>query len=322
MNKKIVLLVCVILLAVLMVCAFRVTREETIVDAGTVQSAPLNLTYQGVDYPMKRHLQTVLLIGTDGAEQYHENDTIMPEYYNDSQADFLMLLVLDLQANTAEVIQLNRDTMTEVPWLDVLGKFGGTETKQLCLAFNYGDGGASSCKNTVNAVSGLLFDAPIQGYIQIPMTAIPVLNDLVGGVPVTMTEDLTKVDPAFVKGATVRLNGRQAERFLRIRSALEDDTNIARMGRHRIYMDSFQVCAREAFHSDSEFAQKLLKEMAEYLQSNLSAQQITDLITRLDQSEIAPVRTPKGDLKIGERYYEFYVDEDSLWEIVKSVYCE
>ena len=47
--------------------------------------------------------------------------------------------------------------MTEVPWLDVLGNYGGTEYKQLCLAFNYGDGGMKSCRNTVSAVSALLF---------------------------------------------------------------------------------------------------------------------------------------------------------------------
>lgn len=322
MNKKIALLLCAAGLIVLLIAAKFLTKEETIPDAGTSQTAPVYLTYQGVDYPMKKYIQTVLLIGTDGTEQYQQNDTGMLDYYNYSQADFLMLLVMNLESRTAEVIQLNRDTMTEVPWLDVLGNFGGTETKQLCLAFNYGDGGEKSCKNTVNAVSSLLFDVPIQGYIQVPMSSISVLNDLVGGVPVTITEDLTVVDPALVKGATVRLNGRQAEGYLRVRSALEDDTNIARMGRHRAYMDSFQVCAKEAFHSDSEFAQKLVKRLADFLQSNLTAQQIVDLIDRLDYFEIAPVRTPDGELRLGERYYEFYVDEVSLWETVKSVFCE
>ena len=189
---------------------------------------------------MKSHLQTVLLIGTDSTEGYEEVTEGVKPFYNRHQADFLMLLVMDAEQNTAELLQLNRDTMTDVPWLDVLGKYGGTEYKQLCLAFNYGDGGTASCKNTVNAVSGLLFDAPIQGYIQIPMSAIPALNDLVGGVPVTMTEDLTMIDPAFVQGATVRLTGAQAEAFVRVRSALADDTNLSRMRRQREYLDSFR----------------------------------------------------------------------------------
>ena len=253
MRKLLILLLCVVLLAALIVGALIVTREEEqtpIANAGTAQNAaaePEFLTYQGTEYPIKAHLQTVLLIGTDSQEQYHEKENSLQDYYNFNQADFLMLLVMDTDANTTEVIQLNRDTMTDVPWLDVLGNYGGTEYKQLCLAFNYGDGGRKSCLNTVDAVSGLLLDAPIQNYIQIPMTAIPVLNDLVGGVEVTMPRDYTEIDPAFTQGATVRLSGAQAEAFVRSRMGLENDTNLARMERQRLYMDSFQAQARKVY---------------------------------------------------------------------------
>lgn len=239
-------------------------------------------------------------------------------FYNHHQADFLVLLVLDRDANTAEPIQLNRDTMTDVPWLDVLGNFGGTEYKQLCLAFNYGDGGAASCKNTMNAVSALLFDAPIDSYIQIPMSAIGVLNDLVGGVPVTKEEALTAVDPAFRSGETLRLTGAQAEKFVRARMELEDDTNLARMHRQRKYLDSFQKRAKEVLASDSEFALKLV----DYLQTDLTAQQLSDLTVRLDQTQISPIRYAQGELIEGEKHYEFYVDEASLWDAVKTAYCE
>lgn len=327
MKKIILLCLCVALLAVLIFGAIQYTKkteEEVIQNAGTVQNAVLpveTLQYKGEECAIKRNLQTVLLIGTDSPEKYEEENGLMKKYYNLHQADFLMLLVLDTDANTAQILQLNRDTMTDIPWLDVLGNYGGTEYKQLCRAFNYGDGGAKSCKNTVDAVSSLLFDAPIQGYIQIPLSAISVLNDLVGGVPVTITEDLTVIDPAFVQGAHVCLRGEQAEKFVRARMVLEDDTNLSRMRRQRDYLDSFQKCARDAFHSDSDFAVKILEKMSEYLQSNLTAQQLSDLITRLDQAEVSPIRYAEGELIVGEEYYEFYVDQDSLWELVKTAYC-
>lgn len=322
MGKKIALILCIGILVALVLGALLMMREEPIADAGTAQNAAQKLSYKGTEYPVKKHLQTVLLIGTDSIEQYEEQTEGLRAFYNYNQADFLMLLVMDTDANTAQILQLNRDTMTDVPWLDVLGKYGGTEFKQLCLAFNYGDGGAKSCRNTMDAVSRLLFDAPIQSYIQVPMTVIPVLNDLVGGVPVTITDDMTVVDPAFVKGATVWLTGAQAEKYVRARMALEDDTNLARMRRQRDYLDSFQKCAREALNTDSEFVVKLLEKLSEYLQSDLTGQQLSDLITRLDHSEVLPIRYPKGELVVGAEYYEFYVDEDSLWELVKSVYCE
>ena len=328
MKKIVILLVCVVLLAALLAGASFVAKKDAeapIENAGTAQNAAVkqeSLTYDGQEYPMKAHLQTVLLIGTDALEAYEEKTKGVKPFYNYHQADFLTLVVLDTEKNTAEILQLNRDTMTDVPWLDVLGEYGGTEFKQLCLAYNYGDGGMKSCKNTVSAVSTLLFDAPIDHYIQIPMTAIGVINDLVGGVPVTMEEDLTAADPAFTEGATVWLDGAQAEKFVRARMALENDTNLARMKRQRQYLDSFQKRAREAFNSDSEFMVKLLEKLSEFLQSDLTAQQLSDLLTRLDKSEISPIRYAEGELKQGEQYYEFYPEEASLWTMVKQAYCE
>ena len=328
MKKTGILLLCVVLLAALLAGASLMAKKDAeapIENAGTAQNAAVkqeSLTYDGQKYPMKSHLQTVLLIGTDAMEAYEEVTEGFKPYYNYHQADFLTLVVLDTDNNTAEILQLNRDTMTDVPWLDVLGNYGGTEVKQLCLAYNYGDGGMKSCRNTVSAVSGLLFDAPIDHYIQIPMTAIGALNDVVGGVPVTMEEDLTAVDPAFTEGTTVLLDGEQAEKFVRARMGLENDTNLARMERQRQYLASFQKRAREAFNSDSEFMVKLLEKLSEFLQSDLTAQQLSDLLTRLDTCEISPIRYAEGELKTGERYYEFYPEEGSLWAMVKQAYCK
>ena len=325
-KKWIIVLFLLAALAVLLAAALWMNNinDAPVENAGQAvhaQQAPDALYYRGEAYPIKEHLQTVLLIGTDSTAGYEANADRLQDYYNFNQADFLVLLVLDTEENTAEVIQLNRDTMTDVPWLDVVGNFGGTEFQQLCLAFNSGDGGRASCLNTVDAVSSLLFDAPIRHYIQVPMSAVPVMNNLVGGVPVKITEDLTKIDPAFVAGATVHLSGEQAEKFVRIRTGLLDDTNVARMSRQRIYLDSFRKQAQKALNSDQEFVMKMLEKTSEFLQTDLTAQQLSDLMKDLDQSQISPIRTADGELIIGTEHYEFFADEASVWEIVKRAYC-
>ena len=300
-------------------------EEVPVENAGQAVHIPQEqvfLTYKDEEYALKENLRTVLLIGTDSVDQYEEDENALLDYYNANQADFLILLVQDTEANTTEVIQLNRDTMTDVPWLDVIGSYGGTEFQQLCLAFNSGDGGRASCLNTVDAVSSLLFDAPIQHYIQLPLSGISVLNNLVGGVPVTIPENLTRIDSAFVEGATVHLTGDQAEKFVRARKGLMDDTNAARMSRQRIYLQSFQKQAQAAFDSDSEFAMKLVEKMGEHLQSDMTVQQLSDFVESLDKATVYPIRTPDGELVIGAEYYEFFADEESLWEIVEQAYCQ
>ena len=327
MKKIMAVLICLLLLAGLVAGALYYQNQadnEQIENAGAAENAPVEiktLAYQGEEYPLKKHIQTVLLIGTDS----EGNESTVPEgftaFYNFNQADFIMLLVADQDAQRIEMIQINRDTMTDVPWLDVIGNYGGTNFEQLCLSFNSGSGGADSCQNTVDAVSGLLFDAPVQSYIQIPMTALSTINDLVGGVSVFIEEDMTAVDPAFVQGATVRLKGSQAERFVRARMALEDDTNLARMNRQRVYMAGFQRAARAAVNSDSEFILRAVEKLGEHMQTNLTGNQLIELLEQLDTYEMAPIRVPEGELRVGE-YYEFYVDEASLWENVKAVLCQ
>lgn len=326
-NKKWMLGFLLVALAALLGAALWMNqREEVPVEnagqADHAQREQVSLVYENQEYPLKEHLQTVLLIGTDSVQQYEEDKNSLQDYYNYNQADFLVLLVQDTEAGTTEVIQLNRDTMTEVPWLDVIGNYGGTEFQQLCLAFNSGDGGRASCLNTVDAVSSLLFDAPIQHYIQMPMSGISALNNLVGGVPVQIPENLTRIDPAFVEGATVHLTGDQAEKFVRARKGLLDDTNLARMSRQRIYLESFQKQAQKALNSDSEFVMKLVEKMGEHIQTDLTAQQLSDFVESLDKSRIYPIRSPEGELMIGTQHYEFFADEASLWEIVKRAFCQ
>lgn len=328
MKKTVTFILCAALLAGLILGVVYYQRQaehEQVENAGISVHAPekvMELEYHGIKYPLKKRIQTVLLIGTDN----EGNEQSVPEgftaFYNFSQADFLLLLVLDNDAQSVEMIQLNRDTMTDVPWLDVIGQYGGTNFEQLCLSFNSGSGGIDSCQNTVDAVSNLLFDAPIQGFLQVPMSAIPIINDLVGGVTVKITEDMTVIDPAFIQGATVRLEGKQAEKYIRARQSLENDTNLARMRRQRDYMDSFQKSVREALNSDSEFITKIMDKLSGLLQSNLTGQQIAVLLERLDTYQISPIRYAEGELLIGSEYYEFYVDEASLWEIVKAAYCQ
>lgn len=328
MNKKTTALL-VLLLALLLVLIFSAyylnSRETPTEGAGTSNYAPsavTSLTYQGVEYPLKKNLQTILLIGTDNESPYVEKPPRERDFFNYHQADYLVLLVVDRDAGKTEVIQINRDTIMNIPWLDVFGVFGGTERKQLCLSFNYGDGGPLSCQNTAHAVSMLLFDLPIDYYIQMPLVGVALLNDQVGGVPVTITEDMTSVDPAFVEGATITLHGTQAEKFVRARTQLTDDTNTSRMRRQRAYMDSFIEIAREAIKNDSNFPTKLVERLGDWIQSNMTVTQMSQLIRDLDQFEISPFRHADGELVVGKRFYEFYVNEDSLWEIVRNACCE
>lgn len=83
--------------------------------------------------------------------------------------------------------------------------------------------------------SSLLGDVDIDGYAMLNTDSIGVINSAVGGVTVTIPEDMTDVDPAFVSGAVVKLDDEQAEKFARARMKVGDGHNSSRMERQSLY---------------------------------------------------------------------------------------
>lgn len=80
----------------------------------------------------------------------------------------------------------------------------------------------------------------IEWYMAADTSAIPVLNDEVGGVSVTIgTDGMESRDPALVKGKTVTLKGKQAEIFVRYRDIRIDHSAIYRMDQQQQYIKVF-----------------------------------------------------------------------------------
>ena len=88
------------------------------------------------------------------------------------------------------IIAVNRNAMALVDVYDEDGVYMGQYTKQITLQHGYGDGMELSCERSVAAVSRLFYNLPISGYAAINMGAIPALNDAVGGVQVTVLDDV------------------------------------------------------------------------------------------------------------------------------------
>lgn len=288
-------------------------------NAGMTVSAdlrPKTIRYLDEECRLRPRLRTLLVIGCDtlsGPQLEYET------YYNLDCNDFVGLLVFDTDNKTVTPFHLNRDTMCDVPWIMANGKIGGWKEMQLALAHTYGSGGDDSCNNVRNAVSKLLFEIPIDHYLSFGMEAVPVMNDLVGGVEVTLDEDASFIDPSFNAGATVRLKGDQAMRFVRYR---DDDLtgNLERMGRQRKYLYGFTESARGMYDSDSSLMKKLLDFAEDYLTTDMDGSTLIEIADMLDEYEILDIRSTNGTPVQG-KYVEFYVDMPQLFETVKEIYC-
>ena len=271
------------------------------------------LEYQGRLYGLRNDLDTVLILGID---KFSDNLGRSDAFINNQQSDFLLLMVIDKSDQSFYGIHINRDSMAKIDRLGLGAKRIGSFTGQLALAHTYGSGGTDSCRNVLHAVSGMLFDLPIEHYYSVTLDAVPVLNDLVGGVTVYVEDDFSHTDPSIVQGTTMTLKGDQALTFVQARGSMQDKTNINRMARQRVYMDGLYKSMVECVNGEDTFALRLSTTLADYSVSDMLIQEMANLAQRVAGYRFDGIKTIKGEARLGEEFMEFYPDEEALLGLV------
>ena len=274
------------------------------------------LTYEGENYVVRDDVQTLLVIGID---TFSTDEDSLDSYNNDKCADFLALFVFDRAQKRYSVIHINRDTITEVNVLGVGGQKVGTVQEQIALSHTYGSGLEDSCRNTARAVSKIFGGMRIDRYVSLTMDAVAALNDAVGGVTLTVMDDMTEVDPALKKDATVTLKGDMALNYIRSRSALEDKTNASRMKRQQQYMNALADKFVAYSEANDSFSFSDLTDVAKCMVTDLSTNEIDRLIDEMPKLQKGSISALEGEFKVG-KYMEFYPYDKSVKEILVKLF--
>lgn len=284
------------------------SQRQSQADANTIE-------WKGKRYTYNNDLTNILFLGIDKSEQI--NDSYAPG--DAGQADCIMLLSLDQTTDQARILQINRNTMTKVDIYDVSGNYYTSIDSQLATQYGYSIGGASSSWAMEKTVSELLYNVPIDGYFSMDMSGIAEINDALGQVTVTMAEDYTEIDPAFEKGASVKLTGDQAERFLRYRDTDEFNSNEGRMHRQVEYITAMLDTVRNT--GGRQLYDILSPYLDTYIVTDMDAEQLNAFASYeylTDDVSYLPGETVQGEI-----YEEFYVDEEALQdEIIHTFYKE
>ncbi len=272
------------------------------------------LTHNGKEYVLKSDIETFLVLGLDK----YENTTSVNSGENGVRADFLMLFVFNNNTKQCSAIHINRDTMTSVNMLGIGGTKVDTLTKQISLAYSYvaDENDKVKCGNTKDAVEKLLCDIDVNHYFSMTMDCVAPMNDLVGGVEVTVLDDFSSVDPSLVKGEKVTLMGEQALRYVRSRYGLDDSSNNARMARQQQYINALYQKTLSLMEADEEFALKFADTLDEYVVYDSSNEKMKKFAEKIDEYEFLGIKELKGETKAGERFIEFYPDQDALLNLV------
>jgi len=302
-----------LIFSVSLVIIFRLT--EKIIDFKNQADFSAHYSSSGEDrvfldgswYTRDEDLESVLILGIDAA------GTLDSTRAESAQADFIAVLVIDKLNKSFRVLHINRDTMTEINQLDSADVSYGSFKAQLALAHAYGSTDTVRCRNAITAVENLLYGIDIHHYFSMTMDAIPVLNDAVGGVTVTLSEDMPALGEEALAGREVYLQGSDALTFVRWRSDDPTSSNLKRMERQRTYLNA--MAAQYADASVDSAADTLL-EISQYFVSDYTLNQLSVLFERLQKYTYEGTASIAGEAVKGDTYVEFYADEQALQRTV------
>ena len=278
------------------------------------------LTINGHTYRQRNNLTTILFMGIDQEESSEEVPAYL-RYLSGGQADFLRLMVIDPLEKTITQIEIDRDTMTPITMLGTMGGKLGYRTAQICLSHGFGDGKEQSCGFTVEAVSNLLYNMPIKYYAAMNLDGISTMNDILGGVTVTLEDDFSHIDPTMTKGKTLTLVGDQAEIFVRSRMSVGVGTNEARMARQQQYVSRMMELLNDRIHGSSDFIGALFDGLSPYLCTNMSRAQMMNEAWAVKDYTRLPLVSIDGVHEVGDDgYMQFLPDDASLEQVILDVF--
>lgn len=313
--------VCVLLIAVAILLGlyrggrWLETRRNNPEPRGNYQERKANeatVTYDGTVYRQRKNLTSILLMGID-----HDSGE------TGGQADFLQLIVIDNTSRTLKRLSIDRDTMTPITVLGVLGNRSGVRTAQVSLSHGFGDGKEQSCELTAEAVSNLLLGMPVDFYLAMNLDGIAALNDMAGGVTVTLADDFSTQDPAMAQGSTLTLHGDQAEIYVRSRRDVGTGTNEARMVRQEQYVTKLFTQLDTQMRSDQSFSGTMFDTLSPYLTTSIGRGRLINVVwLAKDYARQEPLSI-SGEHRVGsDGFMQFYADEASLYETVLDLFYE
>lgn len=285
-------------------------------------SAPVR--YQGALYEYNENIITFLVMGIDKGKETFEPWEAELDNSGNGQADALFLAVLDTENHTIKVIGINRNTMTDIYLCDDTNAPIPTSFSQIALQHAYGADGTVGCEYQVKVVQDLFYHLPIHGYVAINVDAVPVINDTVGGVTVDVLEDITLHDANLVAGNRVHLMGESAYWYIKYRDIEQFASVDMRTKRQAQYLDGFIDAAKQSVKEDPFLAVQLYRELKPHMDTNISAVEAVYLASDLPKYQFDENSFYKlsGETVMGERYEEFYPDDDVLLTLILDIFYQ
>ncbi|WP_172135221.1 LCP family protein [Adlercreutzia sp. ZJ473] len=287
--------------------------------ATDIQTADNAVTYDegktiernGHTYKLNENMVSICVIGYDRRQSDQTGHA--------GQADVIMVLALDTATGKTTAIGVPRDSMVEVG--EYVGEaFLGMDTMQVCLAYSYGNNDVTSCEYTTAIVQRVLYNMPISYYYALDMSGVSVMADAIGGVALTPLQSIP--DTSIEKDVPTVLFGDNALKYIMWRDHSNLNSSLDRQARQVQFLEAYASQALTAAKGDVGVLLDLFNTAAAYSTTNLGASEFSYLASCLVSNGITELEVVslQGEMTQGEKYAEFILDKDAVYQTVLDVY--
>lgn len=289
------------------------------------------LVYHEKIYEYKEDTMNFLLLGIDKKGKL-DHDTDLSDW-DAGQADAVFVVSLDPNEKKVSVIGIPRNSMAYVEMFDADGSSLGYIYNQVCLQYGYAGGGELGLEATKRLVSELLYELPIHGVCAINFKAIEIVTEKIGGVEVTIKEDLSILGPEFVEGNQVVIKGDNTVDYLIYRDTSVIGSPTTRLSREKEFLEAMIHKSISCVKKNPAIVSDVYKAILPYMNTDVTLDKavylaMNSLDYKIDSDSFYQLQgedkevTGIGEFGEERTFNDFYLDEDNLLETVVKVFYE
>ncbi len=188
------------------------TAEVTPVPTPTPTLDPYSALEQQADKTIMHNIVNIMLIGVDYAQ---ERETWSgKDGLSAAHADTMIVLAVNFDKNTADLISLPRDTYAKIPGVDGIYKLNAS----LDCGGGLRASGDAGFRKVCEAASRMIGGIPINYYYAVTMPSVKKLVDAIGGVDYDL-EVSFKIQGRSYKKGQQHMDGQAVLDYLRVRKS-------------------------------------------------------------------------------------------------------
>lgn len=247
------------------------------------------------------------------------------------QADAIFLVALDRKDKQVKIIAIPRNSMVQVDIYNEERQCIDTIYNQICLQYGYAGGGELGLDSMKSCVSELFYGLPIHGACAVSFDAAEIITDMLGGVEVTIPDDMTGMRPDYVQGSRLRLTRENVLSYLRYREYGTLGSPTVRLMRQKEFLRDVVRTGTVRIRQNPGLIRDIYQAIRPYMNTDISLDEAIYLATVSLDYQIGDesfYQLSGEDKQVdfirkegtADFYDDLYLDEEALKETVMEVF--